>query len=100
MLWLIDLANNGEIPLIQRYVWCRASRKHRKTALEILSWWDSPGKFALLATPSESTRKEAFAHWVTSWYFFALLSSFPYAKSITCLQRDIYAPNLNVLSSY
>src|SRR5437763_1601489 len=51
-LGLFHLANKREIPLLQ---WCagsRTSRKHRKTALEMLSRWNTSTQVTLLTTPT------------------------------------------------
>src|SRR5713226_1682913 len=51
----------------------RPCRKHRKAALQILSWRESAARVALLAAAAKPAREESFTHCLTSCSSFALL---------------------------
>src|SRR3989442_3063350 len=79
-LWLFHVPYNREIPPLQGRMRGRPCRKHRETALKILSRRKPPGNVTLLATASEGPRNESFAHvlslhslWV---HIFAIFFSF------------------------
>src|SRR5437868_4100011 len=61
-LWLFHVPYNREIPPLQGRMRGRPCRKHRETALKILSRRKPPGNVTLLATASEGPRDESFAH--------------------------------------
>src|SRR2546425_7858560 len=75
----------------------RTSRKHRETALEILSRRKPPGHVTLLATASEPSRNETFAHVLSLHSFcvhvFAIFFScfLHYAPSFVPLQGHFSA---------
>src|SRR5207253_10791617 len=75
-LGLFHVPYNREIPPFQGRVRGWARRKHRETALKILSRRKPPGNVILVATASEGPRDESFTHVLTSCSFVALLMLF------------------------
>src|SRR5260370_15557647 len=61
-LWFLPNPSNREIPPLQGSMRRRTSRKHRETALKILSRRKPPGNVTRLATAVEGPRNKSFAH--------------------------------------
>src|SRR5260370_27754004 len=61
-LWFLPNPSNREIPPLQGSMRRRPGRKHRETALKILSRRKPPGNVTRLATAVEGPRNKSFAH--------------------------------------